>query len=144
MMLVFRSAECKKHGVIGASTEISKKSLGVKQDIVRVKSLQPAIERSLELRSQHRCLDAGTDAIGYIVCHVCSWSCFGLISPYIFLFLPFGMKTLTLEPLYLKYVNFFWVFWSLTAKSLCWVSEETLDFLVTLGLLRLWELLKMD
>jgi hypothetical protein len=34
--------------------------------------------------------DAGPDAKGFIVCHVCIWFSFGLISPYYFLFLPFG------------------------------------------------------
>jgi hypothetical protein len=48
--------------------------------------------------------DAGPDAIGFVVGHAWFWSCFGLIS------------------------SFFLIFWGFTARSLLWVSEETLNF----------------
>jgi hypothetical protein len=50
MMLVFRSAECKTYGVIEASIKILTKP-GRSSSLL---SPQIAIERSLELRSQHQ------------------------------------------------------------------------------------------
>jgi hypothetical protein len=61
------------------------------------------------------------DAEGLIVCHAWFWSSFGLISPYCFVFLPFGMKILPLNNYTLKCLTFFLIVWGFTIKSLVWV-----------------------